>query len=87
MKEIKGILKTYQRGVGSLSEGPEYWIVPIDDYKNRWEEIIVRKKGMMWQKDPVLHPLIGKTVLIRGDIIETKSTITVDYVEVEEIKE
>lgn len=37
------------------------------------------KKTHLWQNDPVLHKYIDKKVLILGEIIETKSTITVDY--------
>ena len=86
MKEddITGILITKIIGKGSRSEGPEYWIQPLDDYKNRWDEILVRKKTMMWQEDPNLHGFIGKTVLIYGEIIETKDTITIDYTTIKE---
>ena len=87
MKEIKGRLKVLTNAEGSLSEGPEYWIEPIDDYKNRWDEVLVRKTVMMWEKDPVLHDFIGKMIVIQGDIIETKNTITVDYEKVEELKD
>jgi RecJ-like exonuclease len=69
------------------SEGPQYWIQPIDDYKERWAEVTVRKTVQRWQNDPLLHDLIDKMVVIRGEIIETKSTITVDPIEVEELKE
>jgi hypothetical protein len=33
----------------------------------------------MWEKDPNLDKFLDKEVLITGDIVETKSTITVDY--------
>jgi hypothetical protein len=79
MDEITGILYTKTAGVGTLSEGPKYFIKPLDDYANRWSEIIVRKKTHLWENDPVLHKFIDKKVLILGEIIETKSTITVDY--------
>jgi len=79
MDEITGILYAKTAGVGTLSEGPTYFIKPLDDYANRWSEIIVRKKTHLWENDPVLHKFIDKKVLILGEIIETKSTITVDY--------
>ncbi|GAI93933.1 unnamed protein product, partial [marine sediment metagenome] len=44
MSEIRGILFAKVKGKGTRSEGPEYFIKPLDDYKNRWSEIIVRKK-------------------------------------------
>ena len=87
MDEIKGKLIAKTVGEGSLSEGPKYWIQPIDEYKNRWDEILVRKTVNLWENDPLLHDLIDKMVIIRGEVIETKSTITMDPVEAEELKE
>jgi len=86
MDEIRGILFAIIKGKGTISEGPQYFIKPIDDYKNRWSEILVRKKTHMWEKDPELHEFLDKKVLITGDIIETKSTITVDYLKVEPLE-
>ncbi|MFX0036104.1 MAG: hypothetical protein ACFE9I_10745 [Candidatus Hermodarchaeota archaeon] len=37
----------------------------------------------MWESDPELHKYLDKKVAIIGDIIETKSTITVDYSKIE----
>jgi len=79
MDEIKGILSAKIARIGTKSEGPDYYISPLDDYANRWSEIIVRKKTHLWQEDPVLHKFLDKKVEILGEIIETKSTITVDY--------
>ena len=79
MDEITGVLYAKTAGVGTKSEGPIYYIKPLDDYANRWSEILVRKKTHLWENDPVLHKFIDKKVLILGEIIETKSTITVDY--------
>ena len=85
MDEITGILYAKTAGVGTLSEGPKYFIKPLDDYANRWSKILVRKKTELWEKDPILHKFIDKKVLIQGEIIETKSTITVDYEFVREL--
>ena len=79
MGEIRGILFAVIEGKGTRSEGPKYFIKPLDDYKNRWSEILVRKKTHMWENDPELHKFLDKEVLINGEIIETKSTITIDY--------
>ena len=79
MDEIRGNIIAEIVGKGTLSEGPKYYLQPLDDYANRWSKILVRKKTHLWQNDPVLHKYIDKKVLIRGEIIETKSTITVDY--------
>jgi len=83
MNEIRGILFAKIKGKGTRSEGPEYFIKPIDDYKKRWLEVLVRKKTHMWEEDPKLHKFLDKKVIIIGDIIETKSTITVDYSKIE----
>ena len=83
MNEIRGILFAIIKGKGTRSEGPEYFIKPLDDYKNRWSEILVRKKTHLWQKDPELHKFLDKKVVIIGEIIETKHTITIDYSEVQ----
>jgi len=40
----------------------------------------------MWEKDPELHEFLDKKVLILGEIIETKSTITVDYSIIKQIE-
>ena len=86
MNEIRGTLFAIIKGKGTRSEGPEYFIKPLDDYKDRWSEILVRKKTHMWEKDPELHKFLNKKVLIFGEIIETKSTITVDYSKVKQIE-
>ena len=85
MDEITGILYAKTAGVGTLSKGPKYFIKPLDDYANRWSEILVRKKSHLWENDKILHKFIDKKVLILGEIIETKSTITIDYEFVREL--
>lgn len=86
MDEIKGTLFAIIEGKGTRSEGPTYFIKPMDDYKNRWSEVLVRKKVQLWEKDPILHKFLDKKVLIIGEILETLHTITVDYSEVKEIE-
>ncbi|MHA2393585.1 MAG: hypothetical protein ACXAEX_16735 [Promethearchaeota archaeon] len=88
MGEIKGILFAIieGKGKGTRSEGPTYFIKPLDEYKNRWSEILIRKKTHMWEKDTELHKFLDKKVVITGDIIETKSTITVDYLKIKALE-
>ncbi len=86
MDEISGILFAEIAGKGTRSEGPKYFLQPLDDYAKRWSKILVRKKTHLWENDPVLHKFIDKKVLIIGEIIETKSTITVDYESIEELE-
>ncbi len=76
--EITGKLISRQSGVGTLSEGPVYFICPTDKY-DKWGEIHIGTKVMRWMKDPVLHELIGEQITVQGEIIETKHTITIDY--------
>ena len=78
---ITGKLISRLTGEGTMSEGPIYFIIPTGEFK-KWREITVRKKSMLWMKDPVLHDFIGEIVTINGEIIETKDTITIDYDEV-----
>jgi hypothetical protein len=63
MDEIRGILFSIIQGKGTRSEGPTYFIKPLDDYKNRWSEILIRKKVHLWEKDPILHDFLDKKVL------------------------
>jgi hypothetical protein len=86
MDEIRGIISAEIVGKGTLSEGPRYYLQPIDDYARRWSKIIVRKQANLWENDRVLHQYIDKKVMIHGEIIETKSTITIDYKSIVEIK-
>ncbi|MCY3413140.1 MAG: hypothetical protein INQ03_15990 [Candidatus Heimdallarchaeota archaeon] len=79
---IRGTIISRQARVGSRSEGPDYFILPNDEYKT-WGEIKIRKKIMKWMKDPVLHNLIGEVVSLTGEIVETKDTITIEFTEVE----
>jgi len=44
MDEITGILAVKIARAGTKSEGPDYYIKPLDDYANRWSEILVWKK-------------------------------------------
>jgi hypothetical protein len=84
--QIKGILFLLKEGKGTLSEGPMYFLKPLDNYKDNWSKILVRKKTNDWEEDPNLHKFLDKKVLIYGEIIETKSSITIDYLEVRELK-
>ncbi|MHA1472277.1 MAG: hypothetical protein ACTSQW_04175, partial [Promethearchaeota archaeon] len=70
MDEISGILTAEIVAKGTLSEGPKYYLQPLDDYSKRWSKILVRKKTHLWENDPVLHKYIDKKVLILGEIIE-----------------
>ena len=76
---VSGKLNSRQRGVGTLSEGPEYFLIPAGKYAH-WGEILIRKKVRSWQSDPSLHPFVNLQVEIKAEITETKDTITIDYI-------
>ena len=82
---IAGKLVSKDAGVGTLSAGPKYYLIPEGKYKH-WGEVLLRKKVKMWQEDPALHPYIGEQVEIFAEFIETKDTLTVDYIKVKIIK-
>lgn len=82
---ITGKLICKKTAEGTFSEGVVYFILPNDAYKMKYDEILVRKKTHLWQDDPQLHPFVDKMVKIKGDIIETRNTITVDCIEIEKI--
>jgi hypothetical protein len=86
MDEIRGILFSTTKRKGSRSEGPEYYIKPLDDYKKRWTEVLIRKKTHLWENDPDLDRYLDKGVLIIGEIIETKHTITIDYFKINDLE-
>lgn len=70
-----------QQGSGTLSEGPEYYLIPSGKYAH-WKKILIRKKTHLWQEDPILHPFVNRQIKIKADITETKDTITIDYISV-----
>ena len=82
---IYGKLIAKIEGTGTRSEGPEYYLIPEGKYKH-WGEILLTKKVMMWQEDPILHKLVGKKVEIFAEFIETKDTISIDYIEVKKME-
>ncbi len=76
--KIKGIIGTCQSAEGTLSEGPIYFLKPTDHFK-KWNEISIRTRVMRWMQDPLLDKFIKKEVILEGEIIETKDTISIDY--------
>ncbi len=81
---INGHLTVQMERVGTRSEGPEYYIEPTDEYSKRWDRIHVRKQSHRWEEDSNLQNLVNKEVEIIADIIETRTSITIDYFEVKE---
>ena len=54
---ITGKLISRIDAVGTKSEGPKYFLLPMGEFK-KWGEIPVRKKTMRWMKDRILHDLV-----------------------------
>jgi hypothetical protein len=91
LKEYKGKLKTKQAGVGTKSEGPEYYLELIEPNEFGQTELFIRKEGHLWESDPNLHPFIGKNVIIIGEPMITKhvkfeGTIKSEGIDYKEIK-
>ncbi len=76
-----GKLISRPQGSGTLSAGPAYFLIPSGKYAH-WGEILIRKKVHRWENDPELHPLVNHMVEINVDVIETKDTITFEYISI-----
>ncbi len=81
---ISGRLISRTIAKGTRSEGPEYSIIPTGEFA-RWKEIQVSKKVHRWQKDPILEEFVGLDAAIFGEIIETRYTISLDYIKITKI--
>jgi hypothetical protein len=93
IREYKGKLISRIDRMGSRSEGPEYFL-ELDKPNDFGQiEIPIRKKASLWQKDPNLHPFIGKQVLIKGKSViikhvkldDTFKLESIDYRDIEDI--
>jgi hypothetical protein len=80
--KITGKLIIKLANVGTKSEGPSYFIVPINEYA-KWDGIHICKPVHLWEADPVLEKYRDQTITVMGEITETKDTITIDYKELE----
>ncbi len=92
LKEYKGKLIAHQSNVGTLSEGPDYYLELFEPNEFGQTELFIRKEGHLWEQDPKLHPFIGKKVVIIGEPIITKQvkfegTIKEEGIEYKVIKE
>lgn len=72
LKEYIGILISKKDRIGSLSEGPEYYIILDQPNDFGQKELFIRKEGHLWEEDPVLHKYLGTKVLLKGEPIFTK---------------
>ena len=91
-KEFNGILKMKMERVGSLSEGPEYYLKLFEPNEFGQKELYIRKTGLLWEKDPILHKFIDKNVHIIGESVISKhvkfdGTVKTEGIIYKEIKE
>ncbi len=92
MKEFNGILKMKIERVGTLSEGPEYYLKLYKPNEFGQKELPIRKTGLLWQNDPILHNFIDKNVQIIGESVIVKhvkfdGTIKTESIIYKEMKE
>ena len=90
MDEITGILSAKIARIGTKSEGPDYYIKPLDDYANRWSEILVWKKTHLWENDPCLTLMLSmaKSYLVYNKFDDLKEIGNkIDRITAEEILE
>ena len=72
LKEFNGILKMKKERVGTRSEGPEYYLKLFKPNEFGQKELQIRKTGLLWEKDPILHNFIDKNVHIIGESVISK---------------
>ena len=73
-KEYKGKLIAKVAGVGTKSEGPEYYLELLEPNEFGQKELGVGKDAHMWEKDEKLHPFVNKMVVILGEQVIVKHT-------------
>jgi len=61
MNKLNGYLFAKLGNIGTRSEGTDYYLQQYDYSEHR-----IIKHVNLWENDPVLHPLIGQKVVIKG---------------------
>jgi hypothetical protein len=72
LKIYKGTMISKRSGIGTKSEGPEYYLRLEEPNEFGQTELFIRKEVHLWQEDPVLQKYLGKEVKIEGEPIFTK---------------
>ncbi len=76
MEEFDGYLFSKLAAIGTKSEGPVYFL-----QQSNYNEIIIKKKAMLFENDSTLHALLGKLVKVKGEIHINE----IDYAEISEL--
>lgn len=69
-----GYLYAKLSAIGSKFEGPVYYLQQL-----KGGDLVVAKKCLPWENDPVLHQILGTKIIVRGTL--TNEGITYDTVE------
>ena len=72
LKTYIGTIISKKSNVGTLSEGPDYYLKLEEPNEFGQIELFIRKEAQLWQEDPQLQPYVGKKVKLKGEPIYTK---------------
>jgi hypothetical protein len=72
LKIYKGTIISKRSGIGTKSEGPEYYLKLEEPNEFGQTELFIRKEVHLWQQDPVLQKYLGTKVQLKGEPIFTK---------------
>lgn len=72
LKTYIGTIISKKSNVGTLSEGPDYYLKLEEPNEFGQIELFIRKEAQLWQEDPQLQPYVGKKVRLKGEPIYTK---------------
>ena len=72
LKKYIGTIISKKEGIGTRSEGPEYYIDLIKPNDFGQTELAIRKEVPLWQEDPILQTYVGQKVQLIGEPIYTK---------------
>ena len=91
LKTYIGTIVSKKEGIGTRSEGPEYYIELVEPNDLGQTELAIRKEVPLWQEDPILQPFVGQKVQLIGEPIYAKhvkfeATIKSEIIIYKEIK-
>ena len=72
LKTYIGTIISKTDGIGTISEGPQYYINLVEPNDFGQTELAIRKEVPLWQEDPMLQPHVGQKVQLTGEPIYTK---------------
>ncbi|MFX1454627.1 MAG: hypothetical protein ACFFDB_04570 [Promethearchaeota archaeon] len=60
VKKYYGTIISRRSGIGTKSEGPEYYLKL--EKTNEFDSLFIRKEAYLWQEDPKLQKFVGTKV-------------------------